>query len=222
MLPHDPGPHRCPNKDELPHRIANLGAVRCSTRPLPAPLAEAATFSVSLGLPTDAPPSLPGLLLCLPSVTRSQAVSDDRPTSGRDAKAPADRGHDAELQPVSNRMLAIFLPHCLPRSCWATCSLTSWWIFRARKIACCRTPKTAQPLNCRPAVRIERRSRGGKRQFVHPRRSRFVNPRRMPANDLVWKRQVRRYARVSRSPASIACSALQDSRPRFHRAEHHA
>ncbi|MGC1562643.1 MAG: hypothetical protein WA820_22725 [Bradyrhizobium sp.] len=35
-------------------------------------------------------------------------MSDDKPTSGRDAKAPADRGHDAEPQPVSNRMLAIF------------------------------------------------------------------------------------------------------------------
>jgi hypothetical protein len=35
-------------------------------------------------------------------------VSNDKPTSGPDAKAPADRGHDAEPQPVSNRMLAIF------------------------------------------------------------------------------------------------------------------
>src|SRR4029077_19291400 len=92
----------------LPHRIANLGAVRCSTRPLPAHLAGAATSSVSVGLSTDAPPSLPGLLLYLPSVTRSDAVSNDKPTISRDAKAPVDDGRDAEPQPVSNRMLAIF------------------------------------------------------------------------------------------------------------------
>ena len=77
-------------------------------RPLSAPLAEAATFSVSPGLPTDAAPSLPGLLLYCSSVTRSSAVSNDKPTSGRDVKAPVDRGLDAEPQPVSNRVLALF------------------------------------------------------------------------------------------------------------------
>jgi hypothetical protein len=35
-------------------------------------------------------------------------VSNDKPTISRDAKAPVDDGRDAEPQPVSNRMLAIF------------------------------------------------------------------------------------------------------------------
>jgi hypothetical protein len=35
-------------------------------------------------------------------------VSNDKPTSGRDAKVPADRGLDAEPRPVSNLMLALF------------------------------------------------------------------------------------------------------------------
>jgi hypothetical protein len=35
-------------------------------------------------------------------------VSKDKPTISRDAKAQVDDGRDAEPQPVSNRMLAIF------------------------------------------------------------------------------------------------------------------
>jgi hypothetical protein len=35
-------------------------------------------------------------------------VSNEKPTSGRHTKAPVDPGPDAEPQPVSNRMLALF------------------------------------------------------------------------------------------------------------------
>jgi len=40
--------------------------------------------------------------------------------------------------------------HSRPRLCWVISSSTSLSIFRARKTACCRAPKIAQPSNCRP------------------------------------------------------------------------
>jgi hypothetical protein len=90
--------------------------------------------------------------------------------------------------------------HSRPRLCWAISSSTSLSIFRARKTACCRAPKTAQPPNCRRTDNSRV----------------FVSSRRKASNELPNDSPLaRRDVKVWRPPASTACLASPDSRPRF-------